>query len=100
MTPVEAMERIVHCLDRAHDSGHRSRAFVRALQVVRETDPAELAERASDGTLTKLDGIGDSTAKVITEALAGQVPSYLTKLEPETQVALTPAGAVYRERLR
>ncbi len=74
MTPVEALERIVHCLDRAHDTSHRSRAFVRALQVVRETDPAELAERAHEGTLTELDGIGDSTAKVITEALAGEVP--------------------------
>ena len=100
MTPAEAMERIVHCLDRAHDTGHRSRAFVRALQVVRDTDPAELGERAAGGTLTDLDGIGDSTAKVITEALAGQVPSYLAKLEPETLVTLTPEGAVYREELR
>jgi putative hydrolase len=100
MTPVEALERIVHCLDRAHDGGHRTRAFVRALAVVRETDPAELAERNEAGTLTELDGIGDVSAKVIREALAGETPSYLTKLEPETQVAVTEGGARYRAALR
>lgn len=100
MTPVEALERIVHDLDRSHDTGHRVRAFVRALQVVRVTDLAELAERARLGTLTDLDGIGDVTAKVITEALAGEVPSYLVKLDSETAVPITSGGAVYRERLR
>jgi len=100
MTPTEALERIVHCLDRAHDRSHRSRAFFRALQVVRATEPDELAQRAQDGTLTDLDGIGDATARVITEALAGEVPSYLTKLEPETLVPITPEGAVYRAELR
>jgi putative hydrolase len=100
VTPQEALERIVHCLDRAHDTSHRPRAFVRALQVVRDTDPDELAARAADGTLTDLDGIGDVSAKVITEALAGEVPSYVTKLEPETLVTLSPGGAVYRDLLR
>jgi putative hydrolase len=100
VTPVEALERVLHCLDRSHDTSHRTRAFARALIVIRETDPDEVAERAAAGTLTELDGIGDVSAKVVTEALAGGVPSYLAKLEPETQVALTPGGAEYRARLR
>jgi putative hydrolase len=100
MTPEEALDRIVHCLDRAHMGGFKVNAFVRAREVVRSTDPDELAERAANDTLTKLDGIGDATARVITEALAGGVPSYLVKLEEETQVPITPEGQRYRDVLR
>ena len=100
MTPEVALDRVMHCLDRAHDTGFRAKAFQRARDVVRNTDPAEIAERAAAGTLTKLDGIGDSSAKVITEALAGGVPHYLAKLEATTQVSITPEGQRYREALR
>ena len=79
MTPVQALERVVHCLDRMHDTGFRTKAFVRALDVVRATPADELAERSAAGTLTELDGIGDSSARVISEALTGEVPSYLVK---------------------
>jgi putative hydrolase len=100
MTPEAALDRVVHCLDRAQASGFKAKAFVRARDVVRATDPAELAERAAAGTLTKLDGIGDASARVITEALAGDVPSYLVKLEAETVVPITPDGDRYRQALR
>jgi putative hydrolase len=100
VTPVEALERVVHLVDRAHDGSHRPRVFARALNVVRETDPDELAARAAAGTLTELNGIGDASARIITEALAGETPSYLIKLEGETQVPLTPEGAEYRTRLK
>ena len=100
MTPEAALGRVVHCLDRAHAPGFKAKAFLRARNVVRETDPGELAERAAAGTLTKLDGIGDSTAKVITEALAGEVPHYLAHLEATTEVPITPAGQRYRDALR
>ena len=99
MTPVEALERVVHCLDRAHETGFKTKAFVRALEVVRATPPEELAERAAAGTLTKLDGIGDSTARLITETLRGDT-SYVEKIEAETGVKLTEAGARYRAALR
>lgn len=99
MTPVEALERVVHCLDRAHVGGFKSKAFIRALDVVRTTDPEELSSRCRTRTLTGLDGIGDSTARVITEALHG-VASYLERLDAETQVPMTPEGARYRVALR
>ena len=99
MTPVEALERVVHCLDRAHETGFKTKAFVRALEVVRATPPEELAQRTAAGTLTKLDGIGDSTARLITEALRGDT-SYVEKIEAETGVELTEAGAPYRAALR
>jgi len=100
MTPEAALDRVMHCLDRAHEGGFRSKAFQRARDVVRNTDPAEIAERAANGTLKKLDGIGDSSAKVITEALAGEVPHYLVELEATTQVPITPEGQRYRDALR
>jgi putative hydrolase len=100
LTPEQALLRVIHCLDRALASAFKTKAFVRALDVVRTTDPVELAERARDERLTGLDGIGDSTAAVITEALAGIVPSYLKKLETESTVKITEAGAVYRSELR
>jgi putative hydrolase len=100
MTPEAALDRVMHCIDRAHESSFRAKAFQRARDVVRTTDPAEIAERAAAGTLKQLDGIGDSSAKVIMEALAGEVPSYLAKLEATTQVPITPGGERYREALR
>lgn len=99
MTPVEALERVVHCLDRAHDNGFKAKAFVRALDVARGLPPDEIETRAAAGTLTDLDGIGDSSAAVIREALAGE-STYLDALEAKTQVPLSPAGAVYRDALR
>jgi putative hydrolase len=100
MTPVESLERVVHCLDRAFDNGHRVKAFTRALAVLRETPNDEIVARASAGTLPELPSIGDSTARIITEALAGQTPDYLAKLEIETVVPITPAGAEIRALLK
>jgi putative hydrolase len=99
MTPVDALERVVHCLDRAHDTGFKTKAFVRALEVVRAIPPEELEARAAAGTLTDLDGIGDSTARLITETLRGDT-SYVDKIEAETQVKVTDEGARYRAALR
>ncbi|MFI0528247.1 MAG: PHP domain-containing protein, partial [Ilumatobacteraceae bacterium] len=100
MTPVDALERVVHCLDRAHDTGFKSKAFVRALEVARSLPPDELVVRANAGTLTDLEGIGDSSAKVIQQALGGGEVAYLADLEAKTQVPITPAGATYRNALR
>ncbi len=99
MSPVDALERVVHCLDRAHDTGFKTKAFVRALEVVRAIPPEELEARAAAGTLTDLEGIGDSTARLITETLRGDT-SYVDKIEAETQVKVTDDGARYRAALR
>ena len=99
MTPVEALERVVHCLDRAHETGFKTKAYVRALEVVRATPPDELSARSEAGTLTELEGIGDSTARLITQALNGD-NSYVEKIEAETGVKLTDDGARYRAALK
>jgi putative hydrolase len=99
MTPVEAFERVVHYLDRAHETGFKTKAFVRALEVVRATPLEELQERAKAGTLTDLEGIGDSTARLITETLNGDT-AYVDKIAAETQVKVTDEGARYLAALK
>jgi putative hydrolase len=99
MTPVEALERVVHCLDRAHEGGFKTKAFIRALRTVEATSAAEVEARVTSATLTELDGIGDSSARVISEAVLGE-SAYLAKLEASTQVPITAAGALYRDALK
>lgn len=100
MSPVEALERAIHYLDRAHESGFKTKAFVRALDVIRSLEPAEVEERAATGTLTQLDGIGDATARLINEGLAGGDSAYLAKLDRETQIVMTSGGSAYRDALK
>ena len=99
MTPVEALERVVHYLDRAHETGFKTKAFVRALEVVRGIPIEELEARAEAGTLTDLEGIGDSTARLITGALRGDT-SYIEKMEAETEIKVTDKGARYLAALK
>ena len=100
MTPLEALDRAIHCLDRGHETGFKAKAFVRAREVVRELPPGEVEERAAAGTLTELSGIGPATARLIGEALSGEEPAYLVKLAGETVVPITPEGQRYRDALR
>lgn len=99
MDPVAALERIVYLLDRSLADTYKVRAFQRAAAVMGALPPGELEERAAAGTLTELEGIGDATGRVVLEALAGEVPRYLERLEDETVVPLGP-GAGHRRALR
>ena len=88
MGPVEALDRVVYLLDRDLAETQKVRAFLRARDLAAELGVDELARRDAEGTLTELPGIGPATAKVISEALAGQVPAYVTRLEAETAIPL------------
>jgi putative hydrolase len=100
MTPVEAFERVVHCLDRAHTQGFKVRAYLTARETVLATPPEEIERRAKAGTLKELPGIGDATARLITETFTHELPPYLAKLEAETQVEITPEAQPYLDALR
>ncbi len=99
-TPVQALERVVHCLDRSFDQTPRAKAFVRALRVVKALDPGELEALVAADTLTGLDGIGPSSAAIVKEALLGKVPAYLAKLEASTQIAMSDGAAAVRAALK
>ena len=98
---MEALDRAIHYLDRAHETGFKAKAFVRAREVVRELPPDDVEARAEAGTLTELPGIGPATARLLTEALSSdEEPAYLAKLAAETVVPITPEGQRYRDALR
>jgi putative hydrolase len=90
--PADALDRIVYLLDRDLAEGQKVRAFARARDVVEATDDAELARLHAAGKLTDLAGIGPTTGTVIAEALDGQVPAYLAKLEDVTVIPVGEGG--------
>jgi putative hydrolase len=59
--------------------------------------PPELAALVAAGRVRDLPGVGEKSAQVIAEALAGGVPAYLQELESRPEPALDPAAAGYRQ---
>jgi putative hydrolase len=99
MDPVDALERIATLLERERAGRYKEEAFRKAADAIRDRPVDELRELAAQGRIGDLPGIGSSTARVIAQALDGEVPEYLARLEAEAAPDAGP-GAPIRAALQ
>lgn len=101
-SPVAALRRIAFLLERGRADSYKVKAYRGAANAILPLPADEVAERARAGTLTELAGVGASTARVISQAVAGRVPDKLAEAEAEYGAPLTAdgAGTALRARLR
>ncbi|HEV2362399.1 MAG TPA: PHP domain-containing protein [Acidimicrobiales bacterium] len=98
--PVEALARVAYLLESDGADTYKVRAFRRAAAAIAPVDPDRLLELHRTGRLTALTDVGDTTAKVIAEALDGSVPGYLVELESLARDEPSPEALALRALLK
>lgn len=98
--PVADLREIAFQLERANEASYRVRAFRSAADALAALPADEVVQRAQEGTLTKLSGVGEVTARCVTESLAGEVPVYLRRLDATEGVDLDDETARIRAALK
>lgn len=100
MEPVDALGEIASLLERTREPYFKVRAFRSAATAVRDIPRGELERLAELDRLADIPGVGDSSAKVIAEALTDQVPAYLQRLRGVFENPGSDAGRALRQLLR
>jgi putative hydrolase len=98
--PVATLRRIAFLLERGREDTYKVKAFRTAAASLLPLGDDEIAQRVADGTLTELPGVGASTAKVVAQVVAGEVPERLAHLEEEHGGPLVTGGETLRAALR
>ncbi|MGH9104219.1 MAG: PHP domain-containing protein [Acidimicrobiales bacterium] len=98
--PGAALRQIAYILETQGAASYKVQAFRRAAAAVDDVGPDRLRQLAGSGRLPSLPGVGETTARAVTEALAGEVPSYLRALQERSREPLEGAAAGLRAALR
>jgi putative hydrolase len=98
--PVAALRRIAFLLERGREETFKVKAFRNAAATVLPMPADEVRAHVDAGTLTTLPGVGASSAKVIAQAVRGEVPDRLAALEEQHRGPLVSGGRELRGRLR
>jgi putative hydrolase len=98
--PVEDLRRIAFLLERSLESTYRVKAFRTAAAALAALPPEDVVLLARSGALRDVKGIGERTATVVEQSVAGAEPEYLTELAERTAGRLADAGDGLRAALR
>jgi len=98
--PVEDLRRIAFLLERTLESSYRVKAFRTAAAALAALPSDDVALLARTGGLRTITGIGERTAAVVEESVAGHVPEYLAALEATAAGPLAEGGDALRAALR
>ena len=88
------------CSSAAARRPYKVKAYRNAAAAILPLGDDEVREAVEAGTLTKIPGVGASTAKAITAAINGEMPERLAALEEEHGGPLTEGGHELRALLR
>jgi putative hydrolase len=100
MNASDALNEIAFWLERELAPSFKVQAFRRAAEAIADLEPEELAQRARDGRLKRMKGIGARSFEVITQALDGETPSYLSDLRERSRETLAEGGSNLRALLK
>ena len=98
MEPVIALRRIAYLLERDGAESYKVRAFRAAAAAIADLPVEELGAMAP-ARLKEIPQVGKTSAQVITEALGGDTPAYLEKLESVQPPAMSEGAAALSDQL-